>query len=198
MASSSTKKILFEFFSITFAVILGFLVNQWNEDRKNKNLADTSLQSIRDEIEDNQKKLKNKIEEHHQNLELITSIREALKNDTDPSDDSVSVSFVFTNSSAWETAKLTQATSYMPIETVTQMSLVYDMQAYYERYFKDYTLKQAFNPNTDKDEFEILDRLERTLTNSIDIEETLNRAYLGFLYPNSANNESIGADILTD
>ncbi|MBV7267772.1 hypothetical protein [Winogradskyella luteola] len=183
MTKNSSKKVIFEFFSITFAVILGFLVNQWNENRKNTNLAEQSLERIIIEVKENQEKIAQKLTDHNETLALIRAIKKSVENNTAPTDDSVSFSFEFTNSSAWETAKLTEAISYMPLEKVSELSMVYDLQSYYERFFKDYTLGQALNPNKNEDleQVDILNQLEKTVQNAIGIEENLNNAYLNLL-----------------
>ncbi|MEL7121324.1 MAG: hypothetical protein AAFO07_17895 [Bacteroidota bacterium] len=48
------RRILFEFISITFAVVLGFIVTECNDDRKQRIEAQNSLNFILQELRDNQ------------------------------------------------------------------------------------------------------------------------------------------------
>lgn len=131
------KKILFEFISISFAVFLGLMLNQWKENHSNKSLAEQSLNNIRIEIDDNVNRIDNILESHEQALAHIDSVLN-LQNDTTKIN--VDIQIVLISSTAWEAAKLTQAIAHINIEKVSDIAMIYTFQEYYESIVKEYIL----------------------------------------------------------
>jgi len=58
------KKLLYEFISITFAVFLGLMLNQWKDNYNNNKLAKQSKSNILSEIIDNKTKVQNMLKDH--------------------------------------------------------------------------------------------------------------------------------------
>lgn len=173
---SPNKRLVFEFVSITFAVFLALMVNQWRDHNKNNKLARQSIDHIRIEITDNVTIIQKMITSHKQLLHLADSLMPLADNPDMNGDTLVSIDFKLLNSTAWQTAKLTQAITFMEMDIVNEVSGLYQFQNYYEDIVKDYVLKNIFSRPKERDK-EFLDKIQILLSSIIPIEENLAEIY---------------------
>lgn len=137
------RKAGFEVFAIVFAVLLALWLEGWREDVERQERADLFLDRIRAEISQNRENLKETIQQHE---EYMAGLEAAIK-EGDTSIETVGpflqIEGSATNSSAWQSAKMSQSISQMPPETVADLASIYDTQAYYGNYlaffFQNYT-----------------------------------------------------------
>ena len=47
------QRLIFEFISVSFAVLIALLVNQWREDHNNGKLAEKAIYNIKQELQEN-------------------------------------------------------------------------------------------------------------------------------------------------
>lgn len=168
---SPIKKLVFEFLSVSFAVFLALMANQWRDNYNNDKLAKQSINNIQDEIIDNKDVILKTITEHKQLLVLVDSIMPLINDDfNNDSDSTIEVSFKLLNSTSWQTAQLTQSISYMDINMVNKISKIYIYQEYYQEIIKDFILKNLVQKNVNK---EYMEYIQNLLISIVPIEETL-------------------------
>jgi hypothetical protein len=139
------KKIVFEFISISFAVFLGLMMNQWKDNLNHRNLAEQSKKNILAEVIENERKVVDMLGMHHKTLLTVDSAILFPGRDYE-----LDVSFSLLNTASWETARLTRAISYMDIEVVSELAGVYRFQEYYESIVKSYSEKFFFYQEDDE------------------------------------------------
>lgn len=139
------KKLLFEFISVSFAVFLGLMLNQWKDSYNDRKLVKQSLTNINIEIESNSKKVQEMLDSHKYLLSKVENILTHIEKGSIPMDSIGNINFLLINSTAWETAKLTQAIAHMDINIVSKIAGIYEYQNYYTSAVKQYVLETKFN-----------------------------------------------------
>jgi hypothetical protein len=171
------RKLLFEFVSICFAVFLGLMLNQWKDNHSHRKLAEQSVDNIIKEVGENKTKVEAMLVSHQKAFAQIDSILSLPDSPIDTSTTSLNVDFNLIGSSAWETAKLTQAISYMDIEMVSDIAMIYTYQEdYYQSMVKDYMNSFIINKPNGFDR-ETLERLRNFLSGILPVETNLNDYY---------------------
>jgi len=174
------KTIVIDFFSVLFAVFLGLILNQWNENRNHKNLGEQMKNNIIMEVTKNQVQIDKMIQIHQSTLKSIDTIRLHIKG-SDVSKDlkldlKLDLKFKMLNNSSWETAKLTLAISYMDIDEVNLFARVYKYQEYYEMILKDIVLSANITGIDESDAF-IIQKSNRILNKIVPLEKNLSKSY---------------------
>ena len=149
------SKIIFEFISVSFAVLFAILLNQWREDRNNKDLAQKAIVNVREEFIENKEILVKFIPNHKSILVEIDSVINSSDKDNVPVIKNININLI--NSSAWEMAKITNAVYYLDFDIVNNLSKIYKLQAYYESIVKQYILKNAASYQLETDKKYLLD-----------------------------------------
>lgn len=166
------QKLIFEFLSISFAVFLGLLLNQWNDNRNHQQLAEQSIYNISTEINKNKAIVENMLSNHR----LIQTKVDSMLSKTDAiileNEADFDLTFNIVRSTSWETAKLTQAIAYMDIDLVTAIAGLYAYQSYYESIVKNYVLNSILNRPKDGDK-ELLKNVQHVLNAIIPIETNM-------------------------
>ncbi len=170
------KKLLYEFLSVTFAVFLGLMLNQWKDNRNNDKLAKQSNSNILSEITDNKTTVQEMLEEQKLALARIDSILPLLDNSDEQGDTYIGMNFQIISSTSWETAKLTQAIVYMDIEIVNDIAGVYDFQDYYESIVKEFVVDNIYN-KPEKRDAEFIRKMKVFLEAIIPMENNLIEYY---------------------
>ena len=138
---NQSQRFIFEFISISFAVFLGLMLNQWKDTRNNKKLAEQSLTNITLEIRGN---LNTMLVMHTNHDSLYKSLDSLLtlypENFPKGMDIDFSLNFSLISSTSWEAAKLTKAISSMNIELVNNLAELYHFQQYFELIVQEYVL----------------------------------------------------------
>ena len=166
------NKLIFEFISVSFAVLIALFINEWNSNNNNERLAERAMDNIRAELEDNQEILFGIVPNHKAVLYSIDSLINIIEGNDISIDSIKSINFKLISSSSWEMAALTQAISYMDIDVVTNLAKVYNFQTYYESIVKDFVLKSAYDSNENIDR-EMLLKTKAFLETVIPMEEDL-------------------------
>ena len=170
------SKLLFEFISVSFAVLLALFVNQWREDRSNSDLADQAIHNIKEEFIENKGLMIELIPNHKllltelNNYTIIEGNEAAIKKSIE------SLDITLINSSAWEMAKVTNVVFYINYDDVNNLAKVYNLQSYYESMVKQYLLSNAVK-NQKNDAEDELGNTKQFLTSIIPIEEDLQMYY---------------------
>lgn len=164
------SKIIFEFISVSFAVLFAILLNQWREDRNNKDLAQKVLVNVGEEFIENKETLYSFVPEHKALLIEIDSMITLSNNDDKVVNKEINLNLL--SSSAWEMAKITNAVFYLDFDVVNNLAKIYKLQNYYESIIKQYNLKEAI-AGQNKNEVEQLLESKRLLETIIPLEESL-------------------------
>jgi len=138
------KKLIFEFISISFAVFLGLMLNQWKENQNNKKLVRQSLENINIEIGKNASKVREMLDSHKLLLAKVEMLLDNIDKGTEPSDNLGEMSFQLISSTAWETAKLTQSIAHMDIGIVSEIAGIYEYQNYYSSVVKQQVMSDKY------------------------------------------------------
>ena len=176
MKTKINQNLLLEFSSVFFAVFLGLMLNQWNDNRNNNKLAGQSKNNILSEILENNAKVQNMLASHQVTYSKVDSLLGLLDKHGDPGDISLELNIQLLSSTSWETAKLTQAIAYMDIELVTDIARIYNGQDYYQALIKDFTLRNMYM-SPDNSKKESMEELRNLLDAVIPIETSLLELY---------------------
>lgn len=167
MENLNYRKIFFEFVSISFAVFLGMMMNQWRDSYNNKQLAKQSLNNILIEVSDNRELVSRLLAGHKRIVSEIDSALFLVENgaEDDAAEIEGNVEFSIVQSTAWETSKLTQAIAYMDMNLVADIAGMYSYQDYYQSlvmtYVKDNILNSGMTKMLSGDGVEAIDELQR-------------------------------------
>ena len=164
------SKLLFEFVSVSFAVLLALLLSQWREDRNNTDLAQKAMANVREEFVENKETILNFIPNHKSTLVEIDSILKLSNKEDVIADVNIDINLI--NSSAWEMAKITNAVYYLDFEVVNNLAKVYKLQTYYESIVEQFILKSAASHQVETDEKYLLD-MKNFLETIIPLEDDL-------------------------
>ena len=125
--------IIAEALSIVAAVLIALAVDEWWEDRENRELADTALVAVMAELRNNRQRLQRGDEGIAAQLEELSDITAILERDEKPESLQIDYPVALLSSAAWQSAQITRAVHYLPWETVTSVATVYDVQAFFLR-----------------------------------------------------------------
>jgi len=145
------SRLIFEFISVSFAVLFALFVNQWREDHNNKNIAEKAVFNIKEELKENKEIMVLAIPDHKNMLSEIDQLIKISENQNTVNDTLKAIDITLISSSAWEIAKITNAVFYIDFENVNNLAKVYDLQSYYESIVKQYVLKNAMSQNNNMD-----------------------------------------------
>ena len=168
------KKLLFEFISVSFAVLLALFVNQWRENHNNNLLGQQAIENIKEEVVDNKEDIIGLIQSHKLLLSTLDSIVR-IENTTDSTDVIIgNIEITLINSSAWEMAKVTKAVFYINFNDINTLAKVYNFQSYYESIVHNYILSNygVGNNNLNK-----IHEMRSFLNSIIPMEENLKIYY---------------------
>ena len=171
---SYNNRLIIEFVSVSFAVFLALIVNQWKDSHNNKILAEESIKNLHAEIIDNESNIKAMTAAQKK---LLIKIDSLLATGIDTTQDlDLRIGFKLMSSNSWETAKLTEAILYIDIDLVKEMSGIYKLQDYYEAIVKDYVLKN-FYIHDDNEAEKQAESIQYFLQGIIPVEENLLASY---------------------
>lgn len=105
-----------EFVVVTLGILLGFVLNNWNEERKEKIEAKNYLEAIYIEVEDNIKELQDKVPYHE---ELLATLR------TDPLNARMVLNPPSVSNVAWEMAQNNAFKSHIDKDLFRRIAKVY-------------------------------------------------------------------------
>lgn len=147
--SVSFAKVVLEIVFIAFAVFLGLLVGQWNEDKKNNKLAEENLSNILTEINENKETLEGYLKIHEKIEEKFNVIIASSDSESYVAQKQADFSYnlELLHNSAWNTAKLTHSISFMDFSLVKNISIMYDFQDEYTLIINEQMKRNIFRPN---------------------------------------------------
>lgn len=122
-----------EIVSVVFAVLLALAVDEWWEDRENAELGRRGMDAVSAEIARNLEELRDGFERTDTTLLLLDSAIVLMESDRDDVDVSINYPVALLSDAAWETAQVTRAVHYVPLEDVIDLARVYDLQAFFSR-----------------------------------------------------------------
>ena len=170
------QRLIFEFISVSFAVLIALLVNQWREDHNNGKLAEKAIYNIKQELHENKDVMDILIPSHKSTLSHIDSIIGRKEKNISSVDSIISIDVTLISSSAWEMAEITNAIFYLDFDDANKMAKVYNLQSYYESIIKQFILKNSYSYQSDQD-LEFLRNNKQFLETIIPIEEDLQKYF---------------------
>ena len=176
------KRLISEFVSVSFAVLIALLVNQWREDHNNGKLAEKAIYNIKQELQENKVAMAILIPSHKSILSQIDSIIVRKENDNSTVNSIISIDVTLISSSAWEMAEITNAIFYLDFDDANKMAKVYNLQSYYESIIKQFILNNSYSYQSDQD-LEFLRNNKQFLETIIPLEEDLQN-YFNLLLKN--------------
>jgi len=160
-------ELLLEAVSVVFAVIVALAVDEWWEDRENLAQAGRALDAIVAEVEGNRDELLRARDENEAHMEQ--SVRVARTGEL-VEDMTLGYQYALLSDAGWETARLTQATHFMPLATVQRISQAYAIQELFQT-SQDQVLGVILNGSQEDSAAVVL--LARRLVNPLGIAQGL-------------------------
>ena len=156
------SKILLGVFSVSFAILLALVLNEWREKTANEKLAKESLVKIRKELSSNYDIVWNNLDK---NRKIVENQKKAYlkiitKLENEPSHaaaDLIQSEFPFSfmtetiKETAWNSANLTHAVEYLDFDIVELLSATYESQDSYSRW-NEKVLERLSSPDLFKKE----------------------------------------------
>ena len=168
------QTLLIEFVSVFLAVFLGFMANQWRDSYNNSKLAKQTVENIQFEIRNNSKTLTGMLANHKVQQKKIDRLMEIIDDPKATENITLDLQFKLISSNSWETAKLTQAVSYMDVKQVSDIAAVYEIQEYYKNLVDDFTRSTNVISSDDVKEAKIsLLKIKRALGKIVPMESDL-------------------------
>lgn len=133
--SSAARRLLFEFISIVFAVLLALFLNQCKDDQKNRRLAQQSEKMIIAEFKQNVGNLRGIITANKERLKGLKKWEEAYKKDTNTTiKERFGFNHTLLSDNTWQSAILYQAMPHMRKDFVNRANATYNLQHFYVEY----------------------------------------------------------------
>lgn len=160
---------------MVFAVIVALAVDEWWEDRENLEMAGRALDAIVVEIQDNRDELLGARED---NDALLERAARAASADTVVQDLTLGYQYALLSDAGWETARVTQATHFIPMGTVQRITEAYSMQGLFQT-SQDQVLAVILteSPNDPASAVQLARRLLTPLSIAQGVEQTLVAVY---------------------
>ncbi|MEO9803890.1 MAG: hypothetical protein ABJF04_11605 [Reichenbachiella sp.] len=135
-------KLLMEFASVVFAVLLALGLNHWREAEAERKVAEKALINVFLEVHINQKDVANEITTYSERIEEVRVIKDLFDN-REGEDISYSLGFnlPLLSNSAWNVANNTGAIKDFELELLMELSDIYAFQEMYQRNGMDYLQK---------------------------------------------------------
>ncbi|NME68349.1 hypothetical protein [Flammeovirga aprica] len=128
------KKYIFEFFSILSGVAVALVINTFWSDHEHRQLAVKASNQLYLEIGENLKEVDSMYSIHQDLSQKIDHfLLELEKKEKDPSYapeqlDEINLNFPLLSNTAWETAKISNAVTFIDFEQISKFNLVYKLQ----------------------------------------------------------------------
>jgi len=130
--SERIPDILLESFFIVVALLLALALDQWRDEQKELELAQSAKTAIYAELIDNKRQLENKSVAHEKILQTIDEyINRHNASETETESLEFEYTMVLISNSAWNSAKMTQVVQSFNFKEITNFSQVYQMQELY-------------------------------------------------------------------
>lgn len=110
--------------SVIFAVLVALAVDEWRGERANQEIAIRALTGIEKEIEVNLDELRGT---HDENGRFLARLDSAIS--AEAGEASAGFEYALLSASAWETAQITRATSYVDYDLVQRLARTYELQS---------------------------------------------------------------------
>jgi hypothetical protein len=119
-------------FSVVFAVLVALAVDEWWEDRENAELGRRGMAAVAAEISRNLEELQDGFTSDTM-LTTIDSVIADLQAEREPGEVSINYPVALLSDAAWETAQVTRAVHFVPLESVIRIARLYDLQEFFAR-----------------------------------------------------------------
>lgn len=164
---------------VGLAVVVALGAEEWRENRQERELAERALVGIRAEMEGNRQEL---LDNREANTALLAAVQEAARTDSIPDDFSLTYEYSLLSEAAWETARVTQATHFMPLERVQAIARIHGLQRLFQE-SQDNVLEFILDVGTlaESDPNSIPHRARFPLATAVGLETVLVNAYDAFL-----------------
>lgn len=118
---------------IFLAVILALAAEEWREKRDRQELADRALTSVVEEVRSNLEELERSAPANVERLEAARAVLEQMEAGDEPGDVDIGLEVSLLSTAAWQSAQMSQAVHYFDLDTMRQLSEVYEIQEMYDR-----------------------------------------------------------------
>lgn len=118
---------------IFLAVILALAAEEWREKRDRQELADRALTSVVEEVRSNLGELERSAPANVERLEAARAVLEQMEAGEEPGDVDIGLEVSLLSTAAWQSAQMSQAVHYFDLDTMRQLSEVYEIQEMYDR-----------------------------------------------------------------
>ncbi len=146
----SAARITLEVALISVGVFLGLAGEQWREDRRHHELAESSLRRFRSEIVENRKAVSEVRDYHSKLLEQLQDYLSKDHNSRNKADVTIQgLRFVTFDQTAWDLAMTTQALTYVDRDLAFALSHVYNVQRALNEYTRGMTQAMYLIPLRD-------------------------------------------------
>ncbi len=146
----SAMRIALEVALISVGVFLGLAGEQWREDRRHRELAESSLRRFRSEIVENRKAVSDVRDYHAKLLKQLQNYLSKDRKSRNTADvDIQGLRFVTFDQTAWDLALTTQALTYVDPDLAFALSHVYNVQKVFNEFTRGMTQAMYLIPMRD-------------------------------------------------
>lgn len=176
------KKYIFEFISILLGVSVALVINTAWSGYEHHKLAKTAKEHLYNEVADNLLELDSILLLHEETSKVISSLVNEIKEKKSASDKEDTVEknfqlkFPLLSSSAWETAKISNAVTYMEFDKVSQFNTSYTLQEVYLHTIESF-MEHSFMGLQLLEEEEKLMQMKSFIENILSHEYSLKKSY---------------------
>ena len=180
ISKRSIGKIVLEFLSVVFAVLLALGLNHWREKRVNQSLAEDSLDRIRAEMNDNRQEIDSTILQFAEVISHLSMQAKAIDS-LGVTEISWGYSHPVLSSDSWTTATITNAVIHMDPDLVEDLADIYAVQEMYSEFgFKFFDRVAELARFRDEPDI-LIEILQSHYNISNSIAQSLQRGYEDFL-----------------
>jgi len=148
--SKSAMRVALEVVLISVGVFLGLAGEQWREDRRHHELAESSLRRFRSEIVENRKAVSDVRDYHATLLKQLQNYLSKDRKSRNSADVSIQgLRFVTFDQTAWDMALTTQALTYVDRDLAFALSHAYNMQKVVNEFTRGMTQAMYLIPMQD-------------------------------------------------
>lgn len=151
LSKISWSNLMLEVFSVILAILLALWVNQYQQQKEQKENANIQLKRITKEVKRNLNSLYLHNEKNNERLSYSRKLINDLKGKSlDNSERIISLGYSFTQleNTEWEVAKLTGTIAQMEADTISVLSQIYLAQKLYGNHWAEF-IKQFASGNID-------------------------------------------------
>ncbi|NLR91362.1 MULTISPECIES: hypothetical protein [Flammeovirga] len=168
------QKYFKEFFSVLFGVMFALFIDTMWSNHEHSVLAEKATHDILLEVKENHDKMDSLITRHEATQKKIRHLIKVIEEELDTVnvDNDLSLEFELIEDTAWETAQISGAVTYIKLEKLSKYNSLYKMQALYLNFIEKF-MEHSFTGMQLLTEREKLGQMDYFIENTLMTEKRL-------------------------